>query len=304
VTRHRVTRHLARRLGPVLFLLPLTGCLQKPPPPALHYVVGNPYQADGVWQYPEADFTYDMTGIAAVQSGPHPRFTADGELFSPRAFAAAHPTLQLPAIARVTSLDNGRQIVVRINDRGPANPARIIAVTPRVATLLGFDASGTARVRVRVLPGPSEQIALSLPGGPSLAIAPAPVGAVAVTTLPVLAGTAAATAAPRAAGPSAPGPSPAASAAPPPDQQPGALSEVPPAPGSIWVRTGLFTGRQYAALQAASLARFGAAMVPRYGGGTFQVEVRIGPFASITEADAMLNGVLRTGVTGARLVVE
>jgi rare lipoprotein A len=295
-----------------LWLLLLAGCQQKVPPPPVHYVVGAPYLAGGVWRYPKADFAYDASGIAAIESERRARYTTDGERSSPDDFAAAHPTLQLPAIARITNLENGRQIVVRINDRGPENPARLIAVTPRVARLLGFDADGTARVRVQVLPGPSEQIALSLPGGPKLAIARAPVGAVSVSALPAL-GSAAPPASPPAS-PPAPGPqAPAthaglpASASPisiPADERPGALSQVPPNPGAIWVRAGLFTDQDYASLQAAALARFSPAMIPRYGGGNFQVEVRIGPFQSVAEADSVLNQVLRSGVTGAQLVVE
>jgi len=294
-----------KRLTPFLFLLPLAACLQKPPHQAVHYVVGSPYQADGVWHYPEADFAYDATGIATLYAGRHGDLTADGERYSPDAFAAAHPTLQLPAIARITNLENGRQVVVRINDRGPADPARILAVTPRVASVLGFSPAGTARVRVQVLPAPSEALALSLPGGPALAVARAPVGRVVATALP------APGAAPSAARPSpvrAPPPgSPTRQArwgAPSPAEQPGARSEVAPAPGRLWIRTGVFTTEQYAALQAEALARFGATAVPRYGSGTVQAEVRIGPFATIPDADAMLKKVLGADVSGARIVVE
>ena len=289
-----------RRLAPFALPLLLAGCLQKSPPPIVHYVVGAPYQADGLWRYPIADFSYDATGIATVLSGPHAPLTTDGERYSARAFAAAHPTLQLPAIARITNLENGRQVVVRINDRGPANPARVIAVTPRVATALAFEHGGTARVRVQVLPGPSEQIALSLPGGPRLAIASAPVAAVTVSALPPLSG-AAASSFPATVAKAQPA---TTSASVPANERPGAMSQVPPNPGAIWVRTGLFAGQQYAALQAASLARFSPAMVPRYGGGTFEVEVRIGPFTSVAAADAMLHEVLAAGVSGARLVVD
>jgi len=295
------------RFSPLLLplLLLLAGCQQKTPPPPLRYVVGAPYQAGGIWRYPKADFAYDESGIAAIESGPRARYTTDGERDSPNDFAAAHPTLQLPAIARVTNLENGRQIVVRIDDRGPENPARLIAVTPRVARLLGFGADGTARVRVQVLPGPSEQIALSLPGGPQLAIARAPLGAVSVSALPPLGS--AATAPARGTAPSATNATLPASAPPvalPPDERPGARSQVSPDPGAIWVRAGLFTDQEYASLQAAALARFSPEMIPRYGGGALQVEVRIGPFPSVAEADSVLDQVLRSGITGAQLVVE
>lgn len=291
-----------KRWLPLFLLLSLAGC-PAPPTPTLHYVVGAPYEADGVWRYPKADFSYDATGIATIAASPHAPFTTDGERYSADAFAAAHPTLQLPALARVTNLETGRQLVLRINDRGPENPARILAVTPHAAILLGFDASGTARVRVEVLPGPSEQLALSLPGGPRLAIARAPVGAVAVSSLPPLGSPSAANAQ------AAPPPGAAVAEATPapavsPADQPGALSQVPPNPGAIWVQTGLFTGETYASLQASALARFAPTMVPRYASGAAQIEVRIGPFTSVAAADAMLKEVLRSGVSGARLVVE
>ncbi len=286
------------RHSALLLLLPLAGCLQKPPPPALHYVVGSPYEADGAWQYPEADFSDDETGIATVYPTPAPRHTADGEPYSPEAFAAAHPTLQLPAIARLTNLENGRQIVVRIDDRGPANPARILAVTPRVASLLGFSPAGVARIRIQVLSAASEALALSLPGGPALAIASAPVGQVSVSALAPLPGTASAV-------PAAPEkPAPAPPAAVSQSERPGLLSSVAPAPGALFIRTGIFTNQSDAELEAASLARFGAAMIPRYGSGTLKIEVRIGPLPSIPEADAVLKEVLAAGAPGARLVVE
>ncbi|MGH7121915.1 MAG: septal ring lytic transglycosylase RlpA family protein [Acetobacteraceae bacterium] len=283
----------------LLLIFPLAGCLQRPEAaPAVHYVVGSPYQAGGVWRYPEASFSYDETGVAAVYPERMPRFTADGERYSADAFAAAHPTLQLPAIARITNLENGRRIVVRVNDRGPADPARILAVTPRVAHLLGFPADGLARVRVRVLPAASEALALSLPGGPQLAIAAAPVGKVSMSELSLLPGSVAAPGAARQKANAPP------ARAVPVGEAPGRLSTVPPASHALFVRTGIFTGQDYAALQAAALARFGATEVPRYGSGTLRIEVRIGPIASISEADAVLEQVIAAGVAGARLVVE
>lgn len=287
-----------KRLVPLLLFLPFAGCVPKPTHPAIRYTLGAPYQADGTWHYPRADFAYNETGIAAVSRPPPGDITADGERYSANAFAAAHPTLQLPAIARVTNLENGRQIVVSINDRGPPDPARIIAVTPRVAAALRFSPDGTARVRVQVLAAPSEALALSLPGGPALNIARAPVGEVAVSALAPAGGAAPAKALPD------PAPQPSPVTAPTPGPAPGTLSEVPPEPGKLYVRTGIFTGQAYAALQEAALARFGAGMIPRLEAGASKVEVRIGPFRSIREADAVLREVLGAGFGGARVVVE
>lgn len=294
------------RILALLLLLPLAGCLQKPPHPTVRYIVGSPYEADGVWRYPAADFAYDETGIASISQAPPSHFTADGERYGADAFAAAHPTLQLPAIARVTNLETGRQIVVRINDRGPADPARILAVTPRVAAELAFPADGVARVRVKVLPAASEALALSLPGGPALAVAAAPLAKVSASALPPLPGSThtplpspgdKAAAAP---GNKAPTPSPPVRT----NEQPGRLSQIAPAPGALFIRSGIFTNPAYAEMQAASLARFGAQAIPRYGSGTLKAEVRIGPIAAIPEADSVLKKVLAAGSPGARLVVE
>jgi rare lipoprotein A len=81
----------------------------------------------------------------------HGRRTANGERYNMHAMTAAHPTLPLSAVVRVTNLDNGRSIVVRINDRGPFARGRIIDVSQAGARALGFEARGTARVRVAII---------------------------------------------------------------------------------------------------------------------------------------------------------
>jgi rare lipoprotein A len=118
----------------------------KPPsPPPIRYVVGPAWQADGVWYYPHETFSLNQTGIASVIAPDHPPLTANNEPYDPNALAAAMQAVQLPAIATVTNLDTGRAVMVRVNDRGPVDPGRLIAVTPRVAALLGI--RGVARVR-------------------------------------------------------------------------------------------------------------------------------------------------------------
>ncbi len=114
----------------------------------------------------------------------HAPLTADGEAFDETALAAAHQTSQLPAIVRVTNLENGLQTVVRLNDRGPATPHRLIEVTRGVATLLHFGRDDGVRVRVQVLPAESHAAVDAVPGAPTLDIAAAPVGAVQQTDLP------------------------------------------------------------------------------------------------------------------------
>ncbi len=118
-----------------------------------HYRVGKPYQIDGVWYYPKEDWSYDKTGVASWYGEPfHGRRTADGEVFNLHALTAAHRTLPLPVVVRVTNLDNGRSVKLRVNDRGPfvATGDRIIDVSRRAARVLGFEHHGLAPVRVQI----------------------------------------------------------------------------------------------------------------------------------------------------------
>lgn len=114
------------------------------------YQVGQPYRVAGRWFEPEADPTYDETGVASWY-GPnfHGRITANGEIFDAGFLSAAHPTLPLPSYVRVTNLANGSSAIVRVNDRGPFANDRLIDLSQRAAQVLGFINSGTARVRVQ-----------------------------------------------------------------------------------------------------------------------------------------------------------
>ena len=117
-----------------------------------HYKVGKPYRVAGRKYYPKEDFTYDKTGIASWY-GPkfHKRSTSNGEWFNMNDLTAAHTTLPMPTYAKVTNLENGRTLVVRINDRGPYIDNRIIDLSKRSAEVLGVKKKGTARVRVQYL---------------------------------------------------------------------------------------------------------------------------------------------------------
>jgi rare lipoprotein A len=76
--------------------------------------------------------------------------TASGEKADPRGLTAAHRTLPFGTLVRVENLRNGRSVTVKVNDRGPFRPGRIIDVTRRAADRLGFVRSGVARVRISV----------------------------------------------------------------------------------------------------------------------------------------------------------
>ena len=137
----------------VLGGLLLAGCGSTAPevvsPGAGHYKLGNPYQIAGRWYYPSYDPSYAAVGIASWYGYPfHGRATANGELFDRDRPSAAHPTLPLPSIVRVTNLANQRQLELRVNDRGPFVGDRIIDLSQAAARALGFEEHGTTEVRV------------------------------------------------------------------------------------------------------------------------------------------------------------
>ncbi|MCF7820991.1 MAG: septal ring lytic transglycosylase RlpA family protein [Mariprofundaceae bacterium] len=114
---------------------------------------GNPYKIAGRWYYPLASADgYNETGIASWYGTKfHGKKTANGERYDMHAMSAAHKTLPLPTMVRVTNLDNGRSAVVRVNDRGPFVKNRVIDLSYAAARTLGYDNAGTAPVRVEVL---------------------------------------------------------------------------------------------------------------------------------------------------------
>lgn len=147
-------------LGCLLLVAACASQQRSTPPAEPHYKVGEPYAIKGETYYPREDYSYDETGIASWYGQDfHGGRTANGEIFNKDELTAAHKTLPLPTLARVTNLDNGKSIVVRINDRGPFSGARLIDLSQRAAQLLGFEQQGTAKVRVQVLADESKAIA-------------------------------------------------------------------------------------------------------------------------------------------------
>jgi len=119
----------------------------------------KPYQIRGIWYYPQADPDYDVKGVGSWYGEQfHNRRTANGEIFDMDALSAAHKTLPLPSLVEVTNLDNGRKMVVRVNDRGPFVGDRIIDLSRAAADKLGYRRQGVARVRVRYI-GPAPKSA-------------------------------------------------------------------------------------------------------------------------------------------------
>ncbi|WFP61045.1 septal ring lytic transglycosylase RlpA family protein [Mesorhizobium sp. WSM4904] len=111
--------------------------------------LGKPYQVRGKWYYPKEDRHYAKVGLASWYGDAfHGRLTANGEVYDTAQLTAAHPTMPLPSYARVTNLDTGSSVIVRVNDRGPYHEGRIIDVSQRAAQMLDYDKVGTARVKV------------------------------------------------------------------------------------------------------------------------------------------------------------
>src|SRR5688572_6126972 len=112
--------------------------------------VGAPYQIGGIWYVPREQPDYDVRGVASWYGDAfHMKATANGEVFDMNAVSAAHTTLPLPSLVEVTNLDNGKKLVVRVNDRGPFVDNRIIDLSREAAIQLGFHRQGLANVRVR-----------------------------------------------------------------------------------------------------------------------------------------------------------
>ena len=279
------------------------------PPPASAttsglYKIGKPYQVQGVWYYPREDFDYDETGIASWY-GPdfHGKLTANGEQYDQMAVTAAHKTLPMPCLVRVTNLENGRALVVRINDRGPYVNGRIIDLSRRSAQLLGIEGKGTARVRVQILADESRALAGKLKEdtpGSQPKVAAAPRAAITAEALPMA---------------GAPPPVRQKAAPPPPaprldpvqaaERQIGQVSEVPVHATNIFVQAGSFSRYDNALRLSTQLAKLGRASISQaYVNGQTMYRVRLGPAASVEDADRLLDQLTAAGQVDAKVLVE
>lgn len=110
----------------------------------------RPYTVMGKRYYPvTGDKAMNQVGTASWYGKQfHGKKTAIGEVYDMHAMTAAHPTMELPSFAKVTNLENGRSVIVRVNDRGPFLHGRIIDLSYAAAVKLGYQKKGTARVRV------------------------------------------------------------------------------------------------------------------------------------------------------------
>jgi rare lipoprotein A len=276
------------------------------------YKIGKPYQINGVWYYPKADYSYNETGIASWYGpGFHGKRTANGEVYDENGLTAAHKTLPMPSMVRVTNLENGRSIEVRVNDRGPYATGRVIDMTRRGAQLLGFIDRGTARVRVQIMVEESQQLAAlaSRQGGDQVPPPPkaAPAGEVTPGSLPPIAGSKVSPGKPQpgaqpAAPTAQPGTNVATVAVPQPD---GKVTQVPVKPTSIYIQAGAFLRQANANQLGGQLKKYGPVRVAQVVvEQQHYYRVRIGPIASVEEADRTLKRMIADGHPESRIVVD
>jgi len=287
------------------------------------YKIGKPYQVAGVWYYPKEDFSYDETGIASWYGpGFHARQTANGEIYDQNEMTAAHKTLPMPSIVRVTNLDNGRSVVVRVNDRGPFVAGRVIDMTRRGAQLLGFLGTGTAKVRVQILADETRAVVADARRGTPPALSEdgaAPPPKSAPRSKIEVAGIAA-------DGRQTSAPQPVVEKEPPPaatsqpvtvpktiqgEEREGrfvpadVVSEGPVRGGrQIFVQAGAFTVADNANRLSAKLSSVGAGVSTISVGGRRFYRVRVGPIADVDKADAILSRVIESGAAEAKIVVD
>ena len=298
------------------------------------YKVGKPYQIDGVTYVPQEEFNHVETGVASWYGpGFHGKSTANGETYDQQDHTAAHRTLQMPSIVRVTNLDNGRSTVVRINDRGPYARGRIIDMSRAAAEELAMTGKGTARVRIDQLPaesqavkevalgggGPSEQqaalaqLASGRGAAPTSAPMPMPVAAPAQVEQ--------ATAPPPAqdvyvrAEPQPPivpfgkssGPLPPTAGGGPTIAQlaSASASGSSQSAGSFYVQTGAFSTMNNAARQRAQITSYGSTEIfQAQAGGHDVYRVRLGPYTTPDAAGIVADRLKRSGYGEARVVTD
>jgi rare lipoprotein A len=272
----------------------LAGCSTEPPPAARSdtlqpsgpsalaraiepgYKIGNPYRIAGQWYKPEERFDLVQHGIASWYGpGFHGRLTANGEQYDMHAFTAAHRTLQLPSIVRVENLENGKTVIVRVNDRGPYVDGRIIDLSRKAAAALDLQHKGLARVKVAVLPDHSRRVA-------AMAKNKANVGAMDDIVLDL-------------------------NANPPADyvpQPPVRVADNRPV-GDVFLQAAVFSVEQYATRARTLLRGVGPVVItPMQRGDRTLYRVQVGPYGDRSEADAALRRVREVGFEGAHVVAQ
>ena len=271
---------------------------------APRYKVGKPYEVAGVWYYPERDLTYDYTGIGSWYGDEFAgKLTANGEIFDPELVTAAHKTLPMPSVARVTNLDNGKSLVVRINDRGPFIAGRIIDLFAKPRA--GLDTKIMVWHECGSSCWPNSHCGLkslqkgefpSVDGTPSIAMPEVEAVVKPKVNITAKSNTG------RSAYSSTNGQSALDLLS---QSRVGEVITMPPVITQIWVQVGAFHSKSSASAVLAQLETMGNGEISSLlkAGQTLH-RVRLGPVQTVSEADKLLNGVINIGFSGARIVVD
>lgn len=300
-----------RRMAAVVMLLAVAGCGSDPPrlpsDGGGHYKLGRPYTINGRTYRPEFDPTYDRTGIASWYGDYFQgRSTANGETFDKGLVSAAHTTLPLPSLVEVTNLENGRKLVVRLNDRGPFVGDRLIDLSEAAAIELGFHEQGLARVRVRFLELAS---AAGSPPRPAVRTAAATASTASARRSERAAALRVADISPRAGGEATAVndllPSDLADPVPNADRSGPALpaAAVACTPASHFVQVAAFSDATRADEASRSLRRHGDVRIEQIDGiSTLLYRLRVGPLGSRTRAFDLVADLRRLGYDQAFVV--
>ncbi|MFI5001972.1 MAG: septal ring lytic transglycosylase RlpA family protein [Reyranellales bacterium] len=279
------------------------------------YKVGAPYSIDGVTYTPQEEFNHVETGVASWYGpGFHGKNTANGERYDQQDHTAAHRTLQMPSVVRVTNLDNGLTTVVRVNDRGPYARSRVLDLSRAAAQDLDILRNGTAHVRIDQMATESQavkEIALAGGGASEQRDAleqyaagrrgPPPVTATAQAPPP---------------------PAPQIQAAPPvsppvaPVEISGSAGSSEPTIGSLavataqpaggfYVQTGSFSSVNNAERQRGLVRSYGTSEIFQASAGGREVfRVRLGPYTTSDAAGIVADRLKRSGYGDARVVAD
>lgn len=254
-----------------------------------NYKIGNPYLIDGVSYYPHEDYTYSEIGIASWY-GPdfHGGKTANGEVFDETKLTAAHRTLPMPSLVRVTNLENGISANIKVNDRGPYARDRILDLSSAAADVLGIKEKGTARVKVEILPEESrnlKELAIASQNtdiyAPDIQQNPVEKPAEPVVVAPVQ---------------EAPAP-----------VQTESVSDTTKTEGvgDYFVQVGAYSTYDKAEIMKNKLSHLGTVKIFKaVANGNTLYKVRLGEFMTPEEAEKAQRAVSEAGVTGSRVIIK
>lgn len=277
-----------------------------------NFKVGKPYTVLGQTYVPRETYEYVETGIASWYGpGFHGSKTASGEKYDQREMTAAHRTLQMPSLVRVTNLGNGKSVIVRVNDRGPFSKNRVMDVSELAARNLGMIGPGTAKVKIELMADESKAIAAAARNGVKtngVEVVMNQTGRLPDSYNQYRGGSyqvaSNSNVAPPVYAATAEGPVPGhinqGNFYPDP-----VVTQQPVTNNNIYIQAGAFGSQENAQRLATKLSSLANTKVEpvNYGGRTLY-KVKLGPLNSVQNADNVLNRVLASGQSDAIIVVQ